>query len=195
MSFIYDKCYKNGTILGDHPTGFWYNLGRKLINYKRYAKVRILSNSAKFSAGRLFPAYNISATMASTHSAYRLAAVASLKFLAIENMPRITLQLRIVDYAMCGGQLSWQSYRIIATRLVTGSIARSANLPVFSLVRGRFWGFSPAGATRCTDGGEIWHGGGSVPPPCQISPPSVQRQGCRTPKIEIVTKIWPKSGI
>jgi len=26
---------------------------------------------------------------------------------------------------------------------------------------------------RCTDGGEIWHGGG--PPPCQISPPSVQR--------------------
>ena len=25
----------------------------------------------------------------------------------------------------------------------TGSIARSANLPVFSLLRGRFWGFSP----------------------------------------------------
>jgi len=34
----------------------------------------------------------------------------------------------------------------------------------------------PAGATRCTDGGEIWHGGGDrkSPPPCQISPPSVQ---------------------
>ena len=27
------------------------------------------------------------------------------------------------------------------------------------------------------------------PPPCQISPPSVQRQGCRTPKIEIFTQI------
>ena len=27
--------------------------------------------------------------------------------------------------------------------LVTGSIARSANLPVFSLLRGQFWGFSP----------------------------------------------------
>ena len=40
--------------------------------------------------------------------------------------------------------------------IVTGSIARSANLPVFSLLRGRFWGFRPAGATRCTDGGEIW---------------------------------------
>jgi len=34
--------------------------------------------------------------------------------------------------------------------------------------------FRPAGATRCTDGGEIWHGGGGdlrSPPPCQISPP------------------------
>ena len=34
------------------------------------------------------------------------------------------------------------------------------------------------------------------PPPCQISPPSVQRQGCRTPKIEIeiftqiLTEMW-----
>ena len=44
--------------------------------------------------------------------------------------------------------------------------------------------FRPAGATRCTDGDEIWRGGGD-----QISPPSVQRQGCRTPKIEIFTQI------
>jgi len=52
--------------------------------------------------------------------------------------------------------------------------------------------FRPAGAKRCTDGGEIWHRGGGdrrSPPPCQISPPSVQRQGCRTPKIEIFTQI------
>jgi len=51
--------------------------------------------------------------------------------------------------------------------------------------------FRPAGATRFTDGGEIWHGGGDLgsPPPCQISPPSVQRQGYRTPKIEIFTQI------
>jgi len=59
--------------------------------------------------------------------------------------------------------------------------------------------FRPAGAIRCTDGGEIWHGGGDLPPwsppPCQISPPSVQRQGCRTQKIEIFTQIWPKSRI
>ena len=57
--------------------------------------------------------------------------------------------------------------------------------------------FIPAGATRCTDGSEIWYGGGDqkTPPPCQISPPSVQRQGCRTPKIEIFTQIRPKCGI
>ena len=34
--------------------------------------------------------------------------------------------------------------------------------PVFNLLRNRFWfSFRPAGATRCTDGGEIWHGGGA----------------------------------
>jgi len=30
-----------------------------------------------------------------------------------------------------------------------------------------------------------------VPPPCQISPPSVQRQGYRTPKTEVFTQISP----
>jgi len=60
--------------------------------------LRILSNSAKFSAGRpLLPAYNFSATMASTSSTYRLKAVVSLKFSAIENMPPISVKLRIVD--------------------------------------------------------------------------------------------------
>ena len=34
--------------------------------------------------------------------------------------------------------------------------------------------FRPAGVTRCTDGGEIWHGGGDLWT-MQISPPSVQR--------------------
>ena len=55
--------------------------------------------------------------------------------------------------------------------------------------------FRPAGATRCTDGGEIWRGWGDLwsPPPRQISPPSVQRQGCRTPKTENFTQILPLS--
>jgi len=48
--------------------------------------------------------------------------------------------------------------------IITGSIARSANLPVFSLLRGWFWGFSPRRVTHCTDGGEIWHGGGTSMP-------------------------------
>jgi len=48
--------------------------------------------------------------------------------------------------------------------------------------------FRPAGATRCTDAGEIWHVGGDQrsPRPCQISPPSVQRYGCRTPKLKFL---------
>jgi len=50
--------------------------------------MRILSNSSKFSAGwPLLPAYNFLATMATTYSTYYLGAVASLKFLAVENMP------------------------------------------------------------------------------------------------------------
>ena len=40
--------------------------------------------------------------------------------------------------------------------------------------------FRPAGATRCTDGGEIWHGG------CQISPPSVQ--GIGPPKVKFLLR-------
>jgi len=62
---------------------------------------------------------------------------------------------------------------------ITGSIARSASLPVFNLLRGRFWGFSPRRGNTLHQwgGGEIRHGGGDrrSPPPCQISPPSVQR--------------------
>jgi len=44
--------------------------------------------------------------------------------------------------------------------------------PVFKLLRGRFWGFSPRRATRCTDGSETWHWGRDrrSPLPCQISP-------------------------
>jgi len=63
--------------------------------------------------------------------------------------------------------------------------------PVFNLLSSEadLEVFRPAGATRCTDGGEIW------PHPCQISPPSVQWLGYRTPKTEIFTEIWSKCGI
>jgi len=61
--------------------------------------------------------------------------------------------------------------------------------------------FRPAGATRCTDGVKFGtdRRGPSVgfargvmdrrsPPPCQISPPSVQRQGCRPPKLKFLLR-------
>jgi len=36
------------------------------------------------------------------------------------------------------------------------------NAPVFNLLRGRFWGFSPrrGDMLQCTDWGDIWHGRG-----------------------------------
>jgi len=43
--------------------------------------------------------------------------------------------------------------------LITGSIARSAKHRYLIYSEADFEVFHPAGATRCTDGGEIWHGG------------------------------------
>ena len=42
---------------------------------------------------------------------------------------------------------------------VTGSIAGSATCRYLIYSEADIEGFRPAGATRCTDGGEIWHGG------------------------------------
>jgi len=49
---------------------------------------------------------------------------------------------------------------------LTSSIARTQNAGYLSYSEADFEVFRPAGATRCTDGDEIWHGGGdqsSVP--------------------------------
>jgi len=43
--------------------------------------------------------------------------------------------------------------------IITGSIARSASHRYLIYSEADFEVFRPAGATRCTDGGEIWHGG------------------------------------
>jgi len=49
------------------------------------------------------------------------------------------------------------------------------NAPAFKLLKeADFEVFRPAVATRCTDGGEIWHGGGDRSS-CQVSPPLVQQ--------------------
>jgi len=86
---------------------------------------------------------------------------------------------------------------VLALCIVTGSIAHSASGRYLVYSETDVEVFRPAGATRCTDGGKIWPGGGNrrSPPPCQISPTSVQRQWCRTPKTEIFTQISPKCGI
>jgi len=63
-------------------------------------------------------------------------------------------------YNLSDNRLDEHPKSIFEYSLPAGSIARSASLPVFSLLRGRFEVFRPAGATRCTDGGEIWRGGG-----------------------------------
>ena len=62
-------------------------------------------------------------------------------------MPLSNLQLD-PDYLCQGG------YVIV---LVTSSIAGSAKR-YLSYSEADFQIFRPAGATRCTDGGEIWHG-------------------------------------
>ena len=47
--------------------------------------------------------------------------------------------------------------------------------------------FCPAGATRCTDGGEIWHRRApKVPSSVPNFTPSVQQQGYRTPKLKVL---------
>jgi len=65
---------------------------------------------------------------------------------------------------------------------VTGSIARSATRRYLIYSEADFEVFRLTGATRCTEGENIGT-------PCQISPPSVQRLRCRTPKTEIFTEI------
>ena len=49
---------------------------------------------------------------------------------------------------------------LITTNAFTGSIARGAKRQYLMYSEADFEGFSPAGATRCTDGGGIWHAGG-----------------------------------
>jgi len=80
-----------------------------------------------------------------------------------------------------GGQKRW---------FLTGSIARRAKRPLFKWLRGRFWGFSHRRGTRCTDGSEIWHGGGNQrsPPPCQISPHWCNDKGIGPHKLKLLLR-------
>jgi len=52
---------------------------------------------------------------------------------------------------------------VLVVLFITGSIAQSATCRYLIYSEADFKVFRPAGATRCTDLGEIWHGGGDLP--------------------------------
>jgi len=49
-----------------------------------------------------------------------------------------------------------------------------------------FEGFRPAGATRCTDGGEIWHGGGAIH--ATFHPHRCNDKGVGPPKLKFLLR-------
>jgi len=60
--------------------------------------------------------------------------------------------------------------------------------------------FRPTGATRCTDGGEIWHGGDRIGPLLRASAPnftpiSATMRAQEPPNWNFFTVIWSKCGI
>ena len=77
----------------------------------------------------------------------------------------------------------WDRYELLFTNVrmtvVTGSIARSARLPVFNLLRGRFWGFPPRR-------GDTLHRWGWNLARCQISPHRCNNKGVRPPKLKFL---------
>ena len=70
--------------------------------------------------------------------------------------------------------------------IFTGRICRRQLCRYFVYSRADFGVFRPAGATLCTDQGQIWQEGGDhrSAPPCQIWPWSVQGWGFTAPKTE-----------
>jgi len=89
-------------------------------------KLHILSNGPKFSAGRpLLPACNFSGTMSTIHTTYRFGAVASLKFLLIENM--IPPLLVHVYYGIMAGWI--RIPRGLEVRLGPGDIVLDGDSP------------------------------------------------------------------
>ena len=78
----------------------------------------------------------------------------------------------------------------VSILLITGGIARSAWRRYLIYSEADFEVYRLAGATGCTDASQIWRGGGDLrsPPPRQISLPSAQRLGQRTPKLKFLLR-------
>ena len=100
----------------------------------------------------------------------------------------ISFLLRPTVYCKCCQSLHENATLPLVTIIFTGGIARSASRRYLIYLEADFEVFRPTGATRCTDGVEIWRGGPPSPHPRQISPPLAQRQGCRTPKLKFLLR-------
>ena len=78
-------------------------------------------------------------------------------------------------------------FLLISSPVITGSIARSAERRYLIYSEADFEVFRPVRATRCTDGGQIWHG--EVPYPLPNFTPSVcNSQGIGPPKLKFLLR-------
>jgi len=84
----------------------------------------------------------------------------------------------------------WERKKTSTTRYRYSSTARSATRRCLSYSEAHFEVFRPAGATCCTDGGEIWHGGR-----IKFHPHRCNNKGIGPPKLKFFTAIWSKCGI
>jgi len=83
-----------------------------------------------------------------------------------------------------GGQSAW-SYNTCLFYYRPHCAQRKSS--VFSLLS------RPAGPTRCTDGGEIWHGGGTEGLlQAKFHPYRCNNKGAESQKLKFFTQIWPK---
>jgi len=70
---------------------------------------------------------------------------------------------------------------------ITGSIARSSTRRYLIYSEADFEVFRPAGATCCTDGGEIWHGGGDLLR-AKFHPHRCNDKGVEPPKLKFLLR-------
>jgi len=71
--------------------------------------------------------------------------------------------------------------QLVYDQFFTGSIARSTTRRHLSYSKADFEVFRPA--TRCTDGGEIWHGGGDR---AKFQPHRCNNKGIGPPKLKFL---------
>ena len=76
--------------------------------------------------------------------------------------------------------------------VITGSIAQSATRRYLSYSEADSEVFRPTGATRCTNGGKISHGGQdrTSPPPCKFHPHRCNDKGMGPTKLKFLLRFY-----